>query len=317
MKRALLVGIDNYDNFPPLGGCVSDVNALVPLLSRNEDASPNFDCQTRTSATGPVDKRTLLSGVDSLLAPGADVALLYFAGHGAEANNDVVLVTQDGDRRDPGVSLSLVLGKVQASSVREVLLILDCCFSGAAGGVPQLGGDLAAIRSGVSLLSASRGDEAAAEASQGHGIFSTYLCGALEGGAADVLGKVTVAGVYAYLSESFGPWDQRPTFKANVDRLHELRHCEPAVLLDELRRIPTFFPREDAELALDPSYEPDAGPSHPEHEAIFGILQRCRAAKLVEPVSAEHMYFAAMESKACRLTPLGRHYWRMAKQGRL
>src|SRR5947209_14326513 len=40
-------------------------------------------------------------------------------------------------------------------------------------------------------------------------------CGALDGGAADVLGKVTVASVYAYLSETFGPWDQRPTFKAD------------------------------------------------------------------------------------------------------
>jgi hypothetical protein len=29
------------------------------------------------------------------------------------------------------------------------------------------------------------------------------------------------------------------------------------------------------------------------------------------------MYFAAMEGKACRLTPLGRHYWQVAKEGRL
>src|SRR6266571_2619858 len=185
MKRALLVGIDKYDSFQALGGCVNDVNALAPLLSRNEDGSPNFDCQTRTSTAGRIDRRALLSAVEGLLAPGADVGL------------------------------------VQKSKVPEVLIILDCCFAGAAGGVPQLGKDIAAIRPGVSLLSASRGDQAAAEASQGRGIFSTYLCGALEGGAADVLGKVTVVGVYAYLSESFGPWEQRPTFKANVDRLHE------------------------------------------------------------------------------------------------
>jgi len=50
---------------------------------------------------------------------------------------------------------------------------------------------------------------------------------------------------------------------------------------------------------------------------IFAILQRYRAAKLVEPVDSEHMYFAAMEDKACRLTPLGQHYWHMANKGRL
>lgn len=319
MKRALLVGIDDYDDgrINGLDGCVNDVNALVPLLSRNENKSPNFNCQSRTSAADRVDRRNLLEAIDALLAPGADVALFYFAGHGAGVENDVVLVTQDGGGSDWGVSLSSVLAKVQVSSVREVLIILDCCFSGGAGGVPQIGGDVAALRSGVSILSASRADQPAAETDEGRGVFSTYLCGALEGGAADVLGKVTVAGVYAYLSESFGPWNQRPTFKANVDRLHELRLCSPAVPLADLRRLPEFFAHQDTELSLDPSYEPDAEPDHPEHEAIFAILQKCRAAKLVEPVGEEHMYFAAMNSTACKLTPLGRLYWWMAQQERL
>ena len=55
----------------------------------------------------------------------------------------------------------------------------------------------------------------------------------------------------------------------------------------------------------------------PEHERVFSTLQKYRAAKLVRPVDADHMYFAAMESKACRLTPLGRHYRHVAKEGRL
>jgi hypothetical protein len=317
MKRALLVGIDEYDAMNGLNGCVNDVTTLVPLLSRNEDGSPNFNCQARTSAAERVDRRSLLEAIDALLAPGADVALLYFAGHGAGVENDVVLVTQDGGGSDLGVSLSSVLAKVQASPVREVLIVLDCCFSGGAGGVPQIGGDVAALRSGVSILSASRADQPAAETAQGRGVFSTYLCGALDGGAADVLGKVTVAGVYAYLSESFGPWNQRPTFKANVDRLHDLRLCSPAVPLADLRRLPKFFAQRDAELALDPSYEPDAEPHDPEHEAIFAILQKCRAAKLVVPVGEEHMYYAAMNSRACKLTPLGRLYWWMAQEERL
>lgn len=230
---------------------------------------------------------------------------------------DVVLFTQDGDDRDPGVSLSSVLGKVQASPVREVLIILDCCFSGGAGGVPQLGGDTAVLRSGVSILSASLSNQTAAETVEGRGLFSMYLCGALDAGAADVLGKATIAGVYAYLSESLGPWDQRPTFKANVDRLHELRLCSPVVPLAELRRLAEFFPEQDGELPLDSSYEPTAEPKHPEHEAIFAILQRCRASKLVEPVGAEHMYDAAMQNGGCKLSPLGRLYWLMAKQRRL
>jgi hypothetical protein len=316
MKRALLVGVDRYVNFTSLLGCVNDVKALVPLLARNEDDSPNFECQARTSDVDQIDRRHLIEGVDLLLAPGADVALFYFAGHGYAAQHDVMLATQDGDKREAGVALSTILAKIGSSSVREAILVLDCCFSGSAGAIPQLASDIAALRSGVSILSASRGDQPAAEKGA-RGLFSTYFCGALEGGAADVVGKVTVAGVYAYLSECFGAWDQRPTFKAHVDRLHELRRCAPAVPLSELRQLHRIFSSAEVTLPLDPSYEPTVEPRDLKHEGDFGILQKCRAAKLVEPVGAEHLYFAAMESQGCRLTPLGRLYWTLASQNRL
>jgi caspase domain-containing protein len=317
MKRALLVGIDHYDRFSSLGGCVNDVNALEGLLRRNDDNSPNFDCQKRTSATGGVTRDELLGDLDGLLDGAADVALLYFAGHGAGSGTDVALVTQDGTGATPGIAFSEVLAKVAVSSIREVILILDCCFSGAAGGVPQLASSATTLRDGVSILAASRGDQTAAEMETNRGRFSTFLGGALDGGAADVLGKVTIAGLYSYLDESFGAWDQRPAFKANVDRLHELRSCTPAVPLTELRQICELFPDAEHVFPLDPSYEPDAEPRHPEHERVFATLQRYRAAKLVAPVDADHMYFAAIESKACRLTPLGRHYWHVAEDGRL
>src|SRR5450759_2117821 len=82
MKRALLVGIDRYDRFGGLKGCVNDVTALSPLLGRNEDDSPNFSCQEQTSALARVDRRDLLEALDALFLPGAEVALFYFAGHG-------------------------------------------------------------------------------------------------------------------------------------------------------------------------------------------------------------------------------------------
>ena len=317
MKRALLVGIDEYDQFQGLDGCVNDVDAIEPLLSRNEDSCPNFASQKRTSATGGVTRDAILGDLDSLLGGGADVALLYFAGHGAGTGTDVALVTEDGTPATPGIAFSEVLAKVAESSVREVILILDCCFSGAAGGIPQLASSATALRDGVSILAASRGDQTAVETTNGRGLFSSLLGGALEGGAADVMGKVTIAGLYAYLDESFGAWDQRPAFKANVDRLHELRSCTPAVPLTELRQIAELFPSADHLFPLDPSYEPDAEPGNSEHERVFSTLQKYRAAKLLEPVDADHMYFAAMESKACQLTPLGRHYWQVAMDGRL
>jgi hypothetical protein len=316
MKRALLVGVDDYNNFSRLGGCVNDVKAIHPLLASNEDGSPNFACQTRTTVDDPVTRDGLLGNFDALLAGGADVALAYFAGHGYPRDSDVVLVTTDGTEATPGVALSELLAKVSVSPVGEILLILDCCFAGAAAGVPQLGSPDASLKSGVSILAASRSDQTAAETPAGRGLFSTHLCAALDGGAADVLGKTTVAGLYAYLDESFGAWEQRPAFKVNLERLHELRACAPAVPLDELRRLPQLFPSPFDVFPLDASYEPTEEPKDATHEAIFAIFQHYRDAKLLQIVGADHMYYAAMNEAGCRLTPLGRHYHHLAATGR-
>ncbi|SMC65677.1 caspase family protein [Kibdelosporangium aridum] len=313
MKRALLVGVDRYDGFTDLSGCVADANALFPLLARNEDRSRNLDCKVLTERA---TRAMFLRQISELLSNGADFALLYFAGHGIPVNGDVALVTSDGDRATPGVRFTEVLEQVKNSKVNEVVIMLDCCFSGGAGTIPALDGGAAMIRSGMSVLTAARSDQVSMEF-DGRGRFSTHVESALEGGSADVLGQVTIAGLYAYLSESFGAWEQRPTFKANIDRLHTVRRCRPVVPLDSLQQLPTWFPTPNAELPLGPSYEPDARPHDPEHEAIFEQLQKCRAAKLVEPVGTPHMYYAAINSLSCRLTPLGKHYWNLAKNDRI
>jgi hypothetical protein len=313
-KRALLVGINEYEHVRPLEDCVNDVKMLLPLLKLNEDGSGNFECRTLTSGgQREVGRKELLSGLSEVFAPGVNVALFYFAGHGFLKRTDVLLVAQDGQQPDLGVPLSTVLTEVQESTVPEVIIILDCCFSGAAGGVPQLGVTAAVLRTGLSLLTASRSDQTANEEG-GQGRFSKYLKGALEGGAADVLGDVTLAGVYSYISESFGAFDQRPTFKANVDRLHVLRRCAPAVPIQDLRSLSNIFKSPDHELKLNPSYEPTARQATKDHVAIMAMLQRYRAARLVEPLGTQHLYYAAMEKKRVRLTALGKHYWRLADQ---
>lgn len=320
MKRALLVGVDHYDQINNLAGCVNDAQALEPLLRRNEDDSLNFDVEVMTaqSSVERVTRGDLLGALRHLFAPGADIALLYFAGHGGkltDSDSDVWLVTSDGEDDNLGVRFSEVEALMDKFD-GEAVVILDCCFSGGAGIPVAFGPDVSIVRSGRSILTASRSDQTAAETLSGRGAFSEYLEGALDGGAADVMGHVTVAGLYAYLSEAFGAWDQRPTFKANVDRLQDIRRCEPRPSLHVLRKLPHWFPSSDHVFPLDPSYEPDAEPNHPDNEQTFGELQKCVSARLVEPVGADHMYFAAMQSEGCRLTPLGRRYRRLAAEGR-
>ncbi|MEV8241944.1 caspase family protein, partial [Microbacterium testaceum] len=279
----------------------------------------NLDCRivTASDSSTRVTRDELLPMIDATLAPGAEFALFYFAGHGTAVRGDVALVTSDGTEHTPGVQFSEVLERITESPVQEIVVILDCCFSGGATTVGALGTALANLRPGLSVLTASRNDQTSAETPAGRGLFSTYLEGALDGGAADVLGHVNVSGLYAYLSESFGAWEQRPTFKANIDRLHDIRVCDPRVPLEDLHNLPTWFAEAGDDYPLDPSYEDTAEPRHPEHEAILKAFQRLRACRLVEPIDEEHLYYAAMNSTGCRLTPLGRHYWQLARSGRI
>lgn len=42
MRKALVVGINEYPQ-SPLFGCCNDAESIAKLLKRNEDGSPNFE----------------------------------------------------------------------------------------------------------------------------------------------------------------------------------------------------------------------------------------------------------------------------------
>lgn len=314
MKAALLVGIDHYEGAGRLRGCVNDARSLKALLARNDDDTLNFECVERVSGeTGPVlTADALRSDIERILTSEADTVVIHFSGHGTVDSAHSALVAQDLQR----LRLNDVIELMADSSVRQTVLTLDCCFAGGVGTGQFLAADVSALPEGVAVLAAARGTEAAAE-SGGSGLFTGYLAAALDGGAADVVGRVTVAGLYAYLDEAFGVMEQRPVLKANLTRLVDLRHCEPLVPLSTLRELPDLFPTPEYEFHLDPQYEDSEEDHDPSKVAVFKKLQDCFAARLVVPIDERFMYYAAMNSKSCRLTALGQRYWRLADEGRL
>lgn len=317
VRIARLVGIDAYPH-SPLHGCVADAAAIGALLERNDDGSANFNCRTMTDEA--VTRAGLRRAVQEVFGQrDVDLAVFFFAGHGtrremADVQAEGILVTADATPDDEGVPMEWVIAQANSSPAKERLILLDCCHAGA---IDQV---LAArtpvpLEEGISILAGCRSDQYAVEHG-GHGLFTSLVCAALDGGAADVRGFVTAASVYAYVDEILTPWDQRPLFRASVAGLRPLRRAKHAVSDEMLRRMAALFPDEFHEYPLDKSYEPTEKPRHPEHEAIFDLLQRLRAARLVEPIGTPHMYYAAIEGKACRLTALGRAYWHQARNAR-
>lgn len=324
MRIALIVGINHYEHGPSLVGCVDDAHAVKAVLERHGDGAVNFDCKllTGTGPTDRVDRNVLKDQVEELFKRQAEIALFYFAGHGhIEATGGYLLAT-DSRRGDEGLSLSDVLTFANASPARNKVVVLDSCHSGIAG-TPPAPGNLAALSEGLTVLTASTADQYATE-ENGRGTFTTLLVDALHGGAANLTGDITPGSVYAHVDQSLGAWEQRPVFKTNVRQFVSLRRVSPPIELADLCRITEFFPGPGSEFQLNPTFEPelkgrDPGMPAPvpENTRKFAVLQRYNRLNLVIPVGADHMWHAAMQSKACKLTVLGEHYRRLVEKRRI
>ncbi|MGE3756919.1 MAG: caspase domain-containing protein [Pseudobdellovibrionaceae bacterium] len=310
MRRALIVGIDDYEG-SPLKGCINDANKIFDLIHLNEDGTPNFDCKKMISSEMTITRSNLKENIEILFKDEAEMALLYFSGHGTSNNLGGYIVTQDARKYDEGVSMGDILKLANNSKAKECVIMFDCCFSGHLGNLPDVD-NKAFIKEGVSILTASRSDQVAME-SGGSGLFTSLVCDALKGGAADLLGVVTTASVYAHVEPIFGAWDQRPLFKTHISKSTVLRRCKPLVDPPVLRNLASIFKTCDYKIQLDKTFEPEEKPKGHPNEKIFAELQIYRAQGLVKPDGEDHLYWAAMNNKTCSLTALGQFYWHLVK----
>jgi hypothetical protein len=315
MRKALVVGVNEYTG-SPLKGCVQDANGMATVLEFDGDGSPNFDVRLVTAPGDTVTRSSLKAGIEKLFEGGSDIALFYFSGHGFIHSTGGYLVTQDAEDYDEGVSMDYLLTAANQSKAKDKVILLDCCHSGAMGTPTVSGNGLAMLSEGLSVLTASRDSESALEVN-GSGVFTSLAIDALQGGAADLRGHITPGHLYAYIDQALGPWDQRPIFKTNVTRFTSLRKIQPPIPFETLRKICIYFPLPEEEHYLNPSYEFTDPSAVPQHVAVLKDLQRFVSVGLVRPVGEEHMYFAAMNSKSCRLTALGYQYWRLVKEKRI
>lgn len=323
MRKALIVGINHYRTLPRLYGCVKDAYSVATCLERNADGTVNFPTpriMVSDNAASAISRTALKEAVREVFADDADIALFYFSGHGHIEATGGYLCGSDTAVGDDGLALSEVMTLANSSRARNKIIILDSCHSGIAGSVE--GNELtAALGEGTTILTASTADQYAIE-EKGSGVFTNLLVDALNGAAANLIGKVTPGSVYAHIDQSLGPWAQRPVFKTNVKTFVSLRETTPPLALADLQAIATHFPTQAHQLRLDPSFEPErtaeqeADPDlpapDPANTATFKVLQAYVRVNLVRPVDAPHMWHAAMLSRACELTVLGQHYQQLA-----
>jgi uncharacterized caspase-like protein len=125
-RVALVIGNSNYQNAPALTNPANDAAAITEMFKQAD-----FDViDSRRDLKSQEMRRALRDFGDK--ARGADIAVVYFAGHGLEVDgsNYVVpvdaVLERDADAEDEAVSLNRILLAVEPATHLR-LVILDAC----------------------------------------------------------------------------------------------------------------------------------------------------------------------------------------------
>src|SRR6202795_1939535 len=125
-RVALVIGNRTYRNAPELPNTINDANAVAALFR-----SVGFEVVNSRTDLGVLDfKRAIRDFL--ITAENADVAVVYYAGHGIEINGTNYLIpvdaklARDYDVEDEAVALDRIIWALQ--SVRRLrLILLDAC----------------------------------------------------------------------------------------------------------------------------------------------------------------------------------------------
>ena len=335
MRKALIIGVDFYKNGNFLSGCVNDAMAMKDALGRNYDLSLNFQCELRLAETmrlsdgsrvgvSAVWHQDLAADIDWLFEGEPEIALFYFSGHGAVFDGKGYLCTSDCVDKYSGVPMLNLIEAAKKSKARNKVIILDCCHSGAAGS-DYFGSDVSVLPENTVIMTGCTKDGYSQERN-GSGVFTQLFVEALNSAGSNIMGEVSLGNIYAYIDKSLGAFEQRPVFKANVKSFIRMKKNKPLIGMEDLRRLTEFFKKPEDEYPLDPSYEEDKknlpegadATRNKKHEELFKILRKYWQSGLIVTTGLEpdqaYMYWAAVLSKGCKLTGMGKHYWNMVKK---
>ncbi len=254
-RHALLVGVGNYPqagpgSVPALEFAARDAEALGDLLTTGGgSAKPHVTLLRDGEAT----RQRVLNALRSFRSQvnEQDVVLVFFSGHGITSSGPdgrphYYLIPHDGRLSDlPGTALQddvmeELVGQIPA---KQVVVLLDACFSGRAGqvarvkglpsaGVSQGAGIFVEAAQGRVVISASRPDQPSVEdPAKRQGVFTSFLLEALAGAAdLDQDGKITVLEAFQYLSTKVREYTQRQ-FQFEQQPVLEVRGLSGEIVL--------------------------------------------------------------------------------------
>ena len=138
-KRALVIGVANYEHLGKLSYSVSDAERFRDTLIKGFDFSANtiqFVTDAPESNVKPAAE-AILHDLDSLLndptIDKGDLFIVFFSGHGMATNSGDYLCMPGstvGDIEKTGLSVNKVIKKLVDAKLRNVIFIADACRAG-------------------------------------------------------------------------------------------------------------------------------------------------------------------------------------------
>ncbi|WON72889.1 caspase, EACC1-associated type [Nitrosospira sp. Is2] len=211
-RYAVLIGSSIFPDEPkllPLSAPEKDVDGLAAVLR-----SPERGCFSDVSVLKNRPQFEIIRNIQRTLnrAGRDDLVVLYYSGHGklnrAGQLHLAAFDTVLDELESSAVPVRSIRDFVDASQSQRVVIILDCCFSGAIGGAFTKGSvddqlQVAAREGrGTYIMTASTGIQTALEKeTDQHSVFTKHLIAGIESGDADMNrdGTITADELYDYL----------------------------------------------------------------------------------------------------------------------
>jgi uncharacterized caspase-like protein len=234
---AIVVGIGKYSDIPEAQFAERDAEAVKDHL-----IAAGFPSRNVIQLFGEKAGRSAMEKFLETWLPrnvGEDSRVFfYFSGHGAPdpRTGEAYLIPWDGDPgflENTGYPIRRLYEKLSGLRVREVIVVMDACFSGAGGRSVLAKGarplvmkvDTAGVPQNLTVFAAASGDQITSTLDdQGHGTFTYYFLRGLSGAAKDASGRVTTKALYDYLKPKVQDAarrqnrDQEPVLHGQGDR---------------------------------------------------------------------------------------------------
>lgn len=132
--RVVLIGAAEYQHFPDLPAVRNNLSRLAELFrSPHFGGLPAMHCATLLD---PIDAKDMLDAVHQAASEATDTLVVYFAGHGMRSPDGSLHLalrnSEQGRKLYESVPFGYLRAEVLDSMASRSVVILDCCYSGAA-----------------------------------------------------------------------------------------------------------------------------------------------------------------------------------------